>query len=229
MILKPASHKAVKYAVMNWHYSKTVPQSGVAFSVFEGGAFCGVICFSNGSINIQSPFNLKRGNVLELARVALNGKQSLTSKAVGLALRLVRKKTPMADIVVSYADSYEGHIGTIYQATNWTFLGSNKTVAKWINPKTGGTVHDRCVNPKGFIIQFGKKTKCLRPDQLIKIDSGVKHKYAYPLTKRGKEILKGMAKPYPKKAHEAKVDEAPASSREKGGAGPTRALNLKPQ
>lgn len=226
MILKKASAKAVRVAVTNFHYSRTIPQPGLAFSVFEKNEFCGVICFNRGVKGIEKPFNLAPGKVIELARVALNGKQSSTSKALSIALRLAKKSAPACDIVVSYADSDVGHIGTIYQATNWIFIGSKKTVDKWIDPKTNKKIHNRNVDKRGFNIQFGKKVRCYKPSELHRIPSGDKYKYAYPLTKRGMKILIGLKKPYIKKAHEAKGDEAPASSGEKGGAGPTRALNL---
>jgi len=45
MRLEPASRKAVKYACETFHYSKVVPAASLAFSVFEGKEWCGVICF----------------------------------------------------------------------------------------------------------------------------------------------------------------------------------------
>lgn len=217
MILKPASAKAVRYAIMNWHYSKAVPSVIKAFSVFnDAGDWCGVICYSQGANNnIASAFNLEKGNVIELVRIAMNGKQQNVSKPLAVSLKLIEKSCPLVDIVVSYADPEQGHEGIVYQAANWVFTGKSKPQREVIDPRTGKVMHKRTANSVFGTIKGLDKSK-----ELFKL------KYAYALTNRGKDILKGLALPYPKKAHEAKGDEAPTTSGEKGGAGPTRALNL---
>ena len=60
---------------------------------------------------------------MELVRVALNGKQEKTGSAVAKSLWLLKKKAPVVRLVVSYADSEQGHSGIIYQATNWIYTG----------------------------------------------------------------------------------------------------------
>ena len=123
MRLEKASTKAIRYAIMNWHYSKSVPMVQVAYAVFNDQMeWCGVICYGIGAtMNIAKPYKLAGGEVVELVRVALNGKQGSTSKAVSISLRLLKKDAPLAKMVVSYADSEQGHFGTMYQASNWYF------------------------------------------------------------------------------------------------------------
>lgn len=123
MILKPASSKAIRFACMNYHYAKTVPSVKIAHAVFEKNEFCGVICYGSGaSARMGESIGLKQGQFLELVRVALNGKQSQTSKALSISLRLLKRKAPTVRAVVSYADKGQNHTGTIYQATNWKLI-----------------------------------------------------------------------------------------------------------
>ncbi len=197
MILKRASHKAVKYAIMNWHYSKSIPVVTLAYAVFnDKNEWCGVICFGTGSVNnIARPFGLQQGQVIELLRVALNGKQESTSKAVSLSLKLLKKECPLVKLIISYADTDQGHIGIIYQATNWYYIKSSIDSNIIVN---GKRMHRRSIgslygtNSIKKLIEMG--FDCER------IITKPKHKYIYPVDKKMTELCKSMSKPYPKQA-----------------------------
>jgi hypothetical protein len=211
MRLEKASLKAVKYACLNFHYAKRVPVNFVGYSVFnEKDEWCGVIVFGAGIMGIEKPYKLSKGTVYELVRVALNGKQGITTKAVSLAIRIFKKSSPLCKLLVSYADSDQGHHGIIYQAMNWTFTGSKVTCCKW-KDKNGKEIHDRRVDKRGYKIEFGKKVKCHKPEELTRYETGVKHKYIYPLCKSMIPLCKQLSKPYPKKL--SGVVESNADSR----------------
>ena len=193
MRLENASRKAVKYACEKFHYAKVVPAASVSFSVFEGETWCGVICFGGGaSAFMGKPYGLTHGQYLELVRVALNGKQTSTSKAVAIAIRLVRKKCPMVRLLISYADKGQEHFGTIYQATNWVFVEETESSGKDVFYK-GKWGHDRVPNTLPKQIR----------DKLPKRKRPGKRKYVYPLTKEMTILCNERRKPYPK-AREAK-------------------------
>lgn len=198
MRLEKASHKAINYACITFHYANRLPaQPMTGINVFnEKKEWCGVVVFNIGIGNINKPFDLPNGSVCELVRVALNGKQEQTSKAVAIAVRLFKKINPLCKLLVSYADSDQHHCGTIYQAMNWYFVSSHKTGDKYINPKTGKDVHSRSHSPKGFNIQFGEVKRVLNTNDLIRIKTGVKHKYIYPIDKNLKDMCKQLSKPY---------------------------------
>lgn len=63
MRIEKASFQAIKYACLNFHYAKAVPQSRLGYSVFNNGdEWCGVVLFSNGANqHIASSFNLVQG------------------------------------------------------------------------------------------------------------------------------------------------------------------------
>ena len=120
-----ASPKAIRYACHNFHYAKSVPSVQYGFNIYnDADEWCGVVCFGGGaSPNLGKPYELYHGEVLELVRVALNGKQHTTSQCVAACMRELHRINPLVRLLVSFADIDQGHTGTIYQATNWLYEG----------------------------------------------------------------------------------------------------------
>lgn len=214
MRLEKASHKAVKYACLKFHYAKTTPTYSIGFSVFnKKNEWCGVILFGGGaSVNMPKKFNLRNGQFLELNRMALNGKQESTSKAMSIAIKLIKKKNPTVKLLFSYADKGQDHIGTIYQATNWYFI-ENITSSGTEYFFKGEWRHDR--GRYNWGVDFRK---------LPKRKKAGKYKYIYLLDKRLLSLCKKLEKPYPKKAIEVHELNTLQSSKEEGGANPTQSL-----
>lgn len=185
MRLYPASRMAIEYALFKFHYAKTIVNPQVAFSVLtDDDKFCGVVCYGvGGAPHIGDKFNLIPGRWIELQRVALNGEHGSTSQAIGLSLKLLHKARPCIKLVVSYADIMQGHKGTVYQATNWHYLGIQaRGVKKYFDPVKGKYVHQRGIK-KGKLYEISKT-------------SG-KHKYVYVFDKSLEPLVKSMSKPYP--------------------------------
>ena len=196
MRLEKASYKAIKYACMNFHYAKALPVNVTGFSVFnEDNIWCGVILFGSGATNnLAEPYGLKQGQVVELVRIALNGKHESTSKALSIALKLIKKNLPLCKLVVSYADSEQGHFGTIYQATNWTYTNYSTDNIFIVN---GIKTHRRTLNSRYNTSSF-EALKKLGLD-VIPVKTKPKWKYIYPIDKSLIPFCKSLSKPYPKK------------------------------
>lgn len=227
MRLEKASYKAIRYAILNFHYSKSIPMVQSAFSVFnDNNEWCGVICYSIGATNnIGKPFGLVQGQICELVRVALNGKQESTSKALSISLKLLKKKNQLLKLVVSYADEDQEHKGVIYQATNWTYCGFH-TQGMECFIVNGKKMHKKTVHSRGIIQSLEEVRKHLDP-KAEKYKGIGKHKYIYPLDKSLIPLCKSLAKPYPKKnAHEVNKDKRSDTIGETGGSNPTRALHI---
>ena len=195
MRLEIASHKAIKYACLNFHYSKAVPYCSVGYSVFnDNNVWCGVVLFNRGNINGGKPYNCNIGEFAELIRVALNGKQSKTSKAVALAVKLFKKDNPLCKILVSYADTEQDHKGTIYLAMNWFYEGEIKPTRPKFKDKNGKIIHSR-------VAAKLKTAKLIDnyDDFYERIQNSNKHRYSYPLHKSLLALCKSISKPYPKK------------------------------
>ena len=189
MRLEKASYKAVKYACLKFHYAKTVPVTNISYSVFNNkNEWCGVICYGLGAnYRLGSTYGVVSGQFLELTRMALNGKQESTSKAMAISIKLLKKHKPLVKVLISYADKGQDHLGIIYQATNWIFVEQTDSSGievfykgKWRHSRILGSVSKNEINK----IQKRKK-------------SG-KYKYIYPLTKELRTRCLELKKPYPK-------------------------------
>lgn len=208
MRLEVASNKAIKYACMNFHYAKSVPVNIFGYSVFNDNTeWCGVVLFGSGANNnLASQYRLNQGNVLELVRVALNGKQESTSKALSLSLKILKKAVPLCKLIISYADKDQEHTGIIYQATNWFYVGTsmqNTTDSSWIvnRKRYHGRIISDWIKAKGGLNGLSRKEFLQKHyDQNAKeyITKG-KIKYIYPLDKSMLPLCKELSKPYPKK------------------------------
>lgn len=194
--IRKASRKAVRHACLKFHYARSVPAMLYSYNVYQGDDWCGCILFSHGANNhIACPFGLVQGEVLELVRVALNGKQAYTSECVAAALKTLHKEAPQVKIVVSYADLDHGHSGVIYQATNWLYLGLAAPIHSFIIH--GKKTHFKTIYSKYGFVNLDWIRKNIDPNA-SDFKPGGKHKYIYCFERRLRREWAKKALPYPK-------------------------------
>jgi len=200
MKLEIASPYAVSFSCKRYHYAKAVPIAQVSYSVFNDlDEFCGVVVYGPGATpNLSSPYNKWHGQVLELVRMALNGKQHTTSMVLGASLKALKKDAPLVDLVVSYADSDQSHLGVIYQATNWIYTGLFNAGTRGAFMINGKKTHNKTVHSKGVIQSLSEVRKHLDPNATEFFTKG-KHKYLMPLNKKMRKKILPLSQPYPKK------------------------------
>ena len=219
------SHRAARHAVLRWHYSRKMPSAKlVRIGVWERGRFVGAILYGCGANrHLARPFGLQPIEVCELVRVALApGRRAPTSQCLAISLRLLKRQSPGLRVIVSYADLKEGHVGTIYQACGWFFVGgSEQSYLK---------VKGRIEHPRSLYDRYGQRGQSV-PWLQQHVDPNAKRvkmpaklKYVWPLDPRWREKLAEIAKPYPKRAGSIDSD-ASAIQTEEGGASPTSALH----
>lgn len=190
MRLEIASRKAIRHACLYFHYAKTVPVNTFGYSVFnEENEWCGVVLYGTGaSPQIGKQYNLAQGQVIEFVRMALNGKQKeQVSRILSVSIKLFAKKNPLVKLIVSYADQEQGHLGTIYQASNWFYLGEVKSppiIEGKHNKSMGGSI--------------GAARKLLGREPEVYFPKP-KHKYVYPLDKSVRPLCESLSKKYPKR------------------------------
>ena len=191
MRIARASNKAVDYACKHFHYSQSVPAVQYAYNIYnDDDEWCGCILFGGGANkSIARSFGMNSGEVLELERVALNGKQSYTSQAVALLLKQLHKDDPLCKLVVSYSDHRQKHLGTIYQATNWIYLGLSITSDTQYFYK-GKWTHERTINAQPDRARLKKV--------LPKRENSNKFKYVFCFDKKERKKYLKVALPYPK-------------------------------
>lgn len=202
--LKRATPEAIRYACLNYHYAKAIPSAYNAYNVYnEQSEWCGVIIFGGGATpNISKPFGMATGEVMELVRVALNGKQPCTSECVGAALKQLHKDAPQVKLIVSYADMDQNHYGTIYQATNWIYLGDMNVGERGAFIINGKKVHPKTVHSHGWVQSIQWLREHVDKNVTEFLTKG-KRKYIWVFDKKLRKEWQKKALPYPKK----KVEE----------------------
>jgi hypothetical protein len=116
--------------ILGRHYAKRSCPISYAFGAYRGGKMIGVVTYG-----IPASAYLRGGiagkewedKVLELNRLCCENTRNLASLLVGRSLRML----PKPAIVVSYADTAQGHIGYVYQATNFLYTGLSAKRTDW--------------------------------------------------------------------------------------------------
>ena len=194
------SHEAAKYAVMNWHYSKTMPVGKlVKIGVWENDKFVGAVIFGRGaSPSLFKQFELKQTEGCELVRVALNNHKTPVSRIIRVAIKLLKKTSPGLKLIVSFADTNQGHHGGIYQAGNWIYCGKSKD-KEHFRDKNGRVWHSRQVKESGYVKQFGVYRKCIKKSECESVHLEGKHRYLMPLKEDMRSKIQALSQPYPKR------------------------------
>jgi hypothetical protein len=222
------SYEAAKYAVEHWHYSKTMPAGKLAkIGVWEDGRYVGCVLFGRGAAsNIASPYGLEQTQICELVRIALDKHTTPVSRIIAIAVRQLRRAQPGLRLIVSFADSNQGHHGGIYQAGGWYYTGASRDRAT--------RVHGQLFHPKTLHSRYGYGGQSI-PWLREHVDPNAENvmlppklKYCMPLDDAMRKQIAPLAKPYPKRVTRGsgETDNAPQPNEETGGASPTEPLLL---
>jgi hypothetical protein len=181
------------------HYSHNVNGCKVSkcFALYDKDTLVGAILFGALSTTAWRRYALQEKDVVELRRlVCLDGcPRNTLSWFIAKALKIL-KRTSDHRIVISYADPLYGHVGYIYQAANWSYVGRTAKDKVYFTPD-GKMYHSRALRTKykGKYKPFAKKLQeqYVNGELTEKIVPG-KHIYVYNLIGRHKR----SNKPYPK-------------------------------
>lgn len=205
MRISKATPEAARYACLYYHYAKAVPVCQYVYNIWnDDDEWCGVIIYGGGATpHIADPYDKWQGQVVELERVALNGKQGhgKTSEAVAMSIKALAKEAPWIDLIVSYADMDQNHLGVLYQATNWFFTGlcNVNTIGAYIIK--GKKTHPKSIYSKGWKQSLLWLRENVDRDAQEFITKG-KNKYLYPMNKQMRKRIEILSVPYPKKENQ---------------------------
>lgn len=112
------------------HYARRLCPISYAFGLYECDILRGVVTYG-----VPASSALRAGvcggewenSVIELNRLCCDGVINAASALVGGSLRYL----PKPSIVVSYADTAQGHVGYVYQATNFIYTGLSAKRTDW--------------------------------------------------------------------------------------------------
>lgn len=131
MEVKPLKNFEVEPWLLEKHYAKRIPQIMYAFGLYVERELVGVITYGippspslcMGICGVQYSHI-----VLELNRICLlNNDKNEASFLVSHSI----KQLPKPSIIVSYADTEHGHVGYVYQATNFIYTGLSANRVDW--------------------------------------------------------------------------------------------------
>lgn len=131
MIVLPVTRQDLQPFILDIHYAGRFPSVSCAFGLFRDGKIEGVVTYgtppsSSLRSGICGPDYTK--NVVELNRLCLRKNiKGDASFLVSKSLKLLGRDA----IIVSYADTAQGHIGTVYQASNFIYCGLSAKRTDW--------------------------------------------------------------------------------------------------
>jgi len=135
---------------------------------------------------------------------------------------MVKAKNPGTRLVVSFADTFHGHHGGIYQGGNWIYTGETAP-GEMLRLANGDLVDPRRFNGHGH------NAKKSIPTGTVTIKTPGKYRYLMPLDKDMAKQIESLRKPYPKKSCAgSETVTRQAIQLEEGGSIPTPALNEAP-
>jgi len=130
LVIRAIPAKEAKPFILLRHYARRMCPISYAFGVYRGNDLIGVVTYGTPSssplrVGICGPEWTEK--VLELNRLCCENSANTASVLVGRSLRLL----PKPSVVVSYADTAQGHVGYIYQATNFLYTGLSAKRTDW--------------------------------------------------------------------------------------------------
>tara|TARA_R110000803_G_scaffold25769_1_gene61505 strand:+ start:1312 stop:1980 length:669 start_codon:yes stop_codon:yes gene_type:complete len=208
--IRKIDYRTAMDLVIKNHYLHRQAPCSVAFGLFEktkemsdlfsnervvGVVVYGVSCSSTLLKGICG--ESEKSNVYELTRLWIEDgtPKNTESYLIGNTLRLLDK-----EIIVSFAEIQQGHVGTVYQATNFLYCGLS---AKFRDPKVKGLEHQHHATYANRMTMAQVREK-YGDENVYYVDRPRKHRYIYfnAKTKRKKELigkLKYEILDYPKK------------------------------
>ena len=200
-IIRPISYKLAMQLVIEQHYLHRQAPCTYAFGIYTpDDIIIGVITYgSPASRSLQKGIcgNDEADSVIELTRSWVDDKapKNIESFFISKTIKMVPK-----DIIVSYAEIQQGHLGIVYQASNWIYTGLSAKRHEWRLQGLEAR-HTRSIFDKYGGINASKK---IFGDRMYARQRPRKHRYVFfncP-KKRRKELLAKLrykAQPYPKK------------------------------
>jgi len=117
--------------ILKIHYAKRWPSVSYAFGLYLDNVLCGVVTYGtppSAPLKVGIAGEDHKGDILELNRLCLrNNVKNEASILVGRSLKIL----PTNKIVVSFADIAQGHLGYVYQATNFIYCGLSAKRTDW--------------------------------------------------------------------------------------------------
>lgn len=200
--VKKAPTKEAKEFVIKYHYSHGIHNGPMTYGLYLEDELVGVCAFATPSSEAvcSSVFGEEqKRSVTELHRLVLLEEMPKNTESwfIVRALKELKKDRPYYNAVLSFADATQGHVGTIYQATNARYCGTSGKATFYID------LSGRLRHPRQNGVNITKEEAKNRGWKPVKREG--KHRYLYLLPdnkahkKKLLSDLKLQTLEYPKK------------------------------
>lgn len=189
--------------ILEIHYARRWPSISYAFGLFDGDNLIGIVTYGtppSAPLRRGIAGDEYKGDVLELNRLCLMyNRKNEASMLVGRSLKML----PRNKIVVSFADTEQGHAGIVYQAANFIYCGLSAKRTDWkvkgLEHLHGQTIADEFRGVKNRAEAMRQKYG----DNFYLAPRPRKHRYIYicggkEYKKRVLSALRYQQEPYPK-------------------------------
>jgi len=118
------SNKDALRTCKRYHYSKTIPCASVFYGIWENKKYLGLVGFGYGNSPVLGKKEgFKTGEICELVRIAMSGKQEKqTSYYVMSVIKEFKRTNKNIVAIYSFCDTGKNHIGILYQACNFIYI-----------------------------------------------------------------------------------------------------------
>jgi len=201
--MKPTS---AKLFMRRWHYTHTCGNIVCAHGFYVENRLSAIVSYTP-PVGRHLPNSILENGIysefLELQRLFTHDRlpKNSESKCVSMSLKRLKQDYPKVVVVVSYADSGAGHVGYVYQATNWIYTGKASNELKIF-------IDGKRVHRRSLVARYGtsgvQKLKSMGLDIRVSDERFHKHRYIFVLAsskrerKRTVRRLKVTPLPYPK-------------------------------
>ena len=208
MVVKQVTVQFARPYIATYHYSKTMPDSTkYVYAGYYEDKLAGIICYGMGTGINQYKYvvpTIEKGQYLELTRLWSpdDMPKNTESKLIAESIKMLPEEIKL---IISFADDSKNHKGTVYQATNFYYLGINKG-GKMMVTEDGIEKHPRLL---GIYKMRHEELKDYTNKQLMELykwtykQGGCKHRYVYTRgskveRKRMLNMFKDKIEDYPK-------------------------------
>jgi hypothetical protein len=232
--IEPVTAAFAAGIILRYEWLGTMTGTRKHFGIFFGPYCAGVTCVAmTGGAALPRlghvTFDIKPQQLALLARGACVhwAPPGTNSRLVSWTTKLMRATG--VKVMIAFADTDAGEIGTIYQACNWHYLGIGQSMAQYVAPNS------RIWNNRTFTGWCEKRRIDLPEGRRILLAAGwkmekanAKHRYATIVDKADKPLaarMEFLKRPYPKRG-ESIVSDAVGIHPNEAGATPSSPLGI---
>lgn len=203
LYIRKINNSFAKNFMCQYHYTHTCPKCTIAYGVFDGEELECVVVYGQPSGKNLAKSIWNGGNeqeCLELLRLFSFDRcpKNIESWSISHSIKMLKQDMSEIKVLVSYADNSAGHIGYIYQASSWLYVGQGSKEKKIFID--GERQHRRTLYDKYGTSSLGALKEKLGERLVIDYNVKAKNKYIKIIADK-KHIMKKLKVeilPYPK-------------------------------